>query len=240
MESDARNLSAMLIEAMKIKGFSLEKLAQSTGVSDRFIEYLLGEKFDQLPPAPYAHGYILKIGEVLDLDGERLWREFFKNSKIVRTSGANDALPGNEVYKKKISKKTAAVIIIVIIALSFIIFRIQSYFGEPYFVLENVTDNMIITEQPFTIKGRINAKDQIMLNGELVYPNENGVFEKKMQLQPGFNALSFKIKKFLGKEYTIDKQIFYKQVLENIQKINTEPQIESGQINNVENTMPNQ
>lgn len=239
-ESDTKNLSAMLIEAMKIKGFSLEKLAQTTGVSDRFIEYLLGEKFDQLPSSPYMHGYILKIGEALDLDGERLWREFFKNSKVVRTSGASDALPGNEVHKKRINKKVTAIIVFIVIALSYITFRIQTYFGEPYFILENLTDNMIVTEQSFTIKGKINTRDQIMLNGEQVYPNEEGVFEKKIQLQSGFNALSFKIKKFLGKEYIIDKQIFYKtQPKVNTQTINTEPQIESGQTN-VETILPNQ
>lgn len=239
-ESNTRSLSTTLIEAMKIKGFSLEKLAQITGVSDRFIEYLLGEKLDQLPSAPYIHGYILKIGEALGLDGENLWREFFKNSRIVRTSGARDALPGNEMHRKKINKKVAVVIMLAVFVLSYVAFRIQAYFGEPYFVLENLTDNMVVAEQSFTIRGKINIRDQIMLNGEQVYPNEKGVFEKKIQLQPGFNALSFKIKKFLGKEYTIDKQIFYKtQPKANTQTINTGPQIESGQIN-VENILPNQ
>lgn len=239
-ESNTRSLSATLIEAMKIKGFSLEKLAQITGVSDRFIEYLLGEKFDQLPSAPYIHGYILEIGKALGLDGENLWRDFFKNSRIVRTSGARDALPGNEVHRKKINKKVVVIIVLAVFVLSYVAFRIQVYFGEPYFILENVTDNMTVTDPSFIIKGEIHIRDQIMLNGEQIYPNEDGAFEKKIQLQSGFNALGFKIKKFLGKEYTIDKQIFYKtQTSTSTRLINGEPQLESSQING-KNVAPNQ
>ena len=57
----------------------------------------------------------------------------------------------------------------------------------------------------------MNPNDQLTLNGERLYPDKDGKFEKSIQLQSGFNTLTFSIKKLLGKEYIINKQVFYKQ-----------------------------
>src|SRR3989344_4041869 len=69
---------------------------------------------------------------------------------------------------------------------------------------------MVVENKEYVIKGNSDPSRQLILNGEQLYPAPNGDFEKTIELQPGFNALSFKIKKFLGSEYTIEKQIFYK------------------------------
>jgi len=207
--SEEKTFSAVIVDAMKAQGMTFEKLVQATGISDRFLGLILNENLDKLPASPYVHGYIMKIAEVLRLDGERIWMEYFKDSHGVRRSGAADMLPGRRLDPRHRPRKVFILgIAIIVLVLGYVAFRIQQSVGEPV-LSTNITDNMKVTAAEFDVKGSIDPKDQISLNGTQLYPDPRGNFEEKIELQPGFNTLSFDVKKFLGNEYTTNKQIFY-------------------------------
>lgn len=206
---EERFVSEILADAMKAKGVSAEKLAQTTGISDRFISLLLDDRFDKLPSAPYVHGYILKIAEILNLDGEELWRVYFKHTDMVKKSGANDALPKNRFISRTVSKKIFLWSALGLVVLIYILVQLFSFFKNPGVSLEGVDDDTVVATSTFHLVGKADAKDNIILNGEQLYPAANGIFEKDITLTPGFNTLKFEIKKFLGKEYTFERQIFY-------------------------------
>lgn len=210
MEPETRKLSSILLEAMQVKNISLEKLAQTANISERFLEPLLNDDYLKMPPSPYLHGYIKKIADLLNLDGEKLWETYFKENETIRKSGRTDALPKNRFEKAKIDRRIFVGAGLGLLVLIFVVWRIQAYFSPPALNLQDFSENMVVENSVFDLKGQVDPKNQLLLNGEQIYPNTDGTFEKKIDLQPGFNALSFKIKKFLGKEYTIEKQIFYK------------------------------
>ncbi len=210
-----KRFSDLLREGMKIKGISIEQLANATGISDRFILLLLEEQFEKLPPAPYLHGYIVKISETLDFDGENVWKEFFKEANVVRKSGANDSLPGKSLAGIKKYKKISLLLIVATIIAIYILFRLYEYFKTPELSIRGIGDNTVVSEPLFKLNGKIEVKDSLILNGEQIYPSEDGTFEKELTLSPGFNTLKFEIKKFLGKKYTIEKQIFFEPVVTN-------------------------
>lgn len=212
MEPEIRKLSSVLAEAMQAKNMSLEKLANLSNISERFLEPLLTDKHAKLPASPYLRGYILKIAGILNLDGEKIWETYFRENDMLRKSGGKDALPKNRFEKIRIDRKYIIAGVLAFLALIYVVWRIQAYFSPPPLALPDLTDNMIVEESSFTIKGNIDPKNQLSLNGEQIYPDEAGNFEKTVDLQPGFNALSFKIKRFLGNEYTLEKQIFWKTV----------------------------
>lgn len=209
-ETTHRKLSSLLLDAMQAKGLNVEKLATLTNISERFIEPLLSDDFKKLPASPYLHGYIVKIGSVLGLDGEEVWNAFFKENDEVKRSGKFDELPKNRFEKRHIDRRVVAGGALGILFLIFVIWRIQVYFAPPALALSDFTENMVVENKEYVIKGNSDPSRQLFLNDEQIYPAENGDFEKTIELQPGWNALSFKIKKFLGSEYTIEKQIFYK------------------------------
>ncbi|TSA45348.1 helix-turn-helix domain-containing protein, partial [bacterium] len=53
-ETNDQKLTNFILEALKLKGLTLDKLSQLTGVSERSLALLIEEKFDKLPPAPYV------------------------------------------------------------------------------------------------------------------------------------------------------------------------------------------
>ncbi len=221
MEFEEKNPSILVGNAMRTKGMSVEKLAQVTGISDRFIQSIVDEDLKKLPSSPYVHGYILKIADALGLDGEELWKEFFAQNKEIKRSGALDELPGNRFVLKSINKKWVVGIVILIVVAGFVFWRAQSHFGEPELSLENFKDEMIVEDKIFPLKGKIDPRDQLFINEETIYPNEEGLFEKTLSLEHGFNTITFKIKKFLGEEYIIKKQIFLKVATSSEENANT-------------------
>ncbi len=205
-----RKLSSILLDAMQAKNITFEKLAAVTNISERFLEPLFVDDFSRLPALPYLHGYIAKIGTVLGLDGEEIWKAYFEENPAIKRSGKSDELPKNRFKKIKIDRRLIAGVIAGAVFLIFVVWRIQAYFGPPALALQDFSDNMAVEAKEYIIKGNVDPQNQLFLNGEQIYPSPNGDFEKTIELQPGFNALSFRIKKFLGKEYTVEKEIFWK------------------------------
>jgi lambda repressor-like predicted transcriptional regulator len=205
-----KNLTNLILEALKLKGMNIDKLSQLTGVSERSLALLLEEQFDKLPPAPYVHGYLVKIAETLNLDGQRLWQEYLKNNGDIRRSGEEDKLPPNRFAIPKLNKKMIAVSAAVVVILALIIFRLPAFFGQPELKLEGLNEDPVIVQSSnFTVHGIMNPADELTINGEAVYPDNEGNFEKSILLQSGFNNLTFEIKKLLGKTHTVTKQVFY-------------------------------
>jgi cytoskeletal protein RodZ len=210
MESEEQNnFTAIIIEAIRAKNMNIEKLAQATGISDRFIQCILEERYDSLPAAPYVHGYILRLADVLNLNGEKLWQDYMKTNETIHRSGKMDTLPLNRFKAPKLGKKLIFALIGAVILL-FLLLKLPTVFGKPMLVVMNPgEDNAITTNPELKITGKINPNDKLTVNGETVYSDEKGVFEKTTTLEPKFNTLVFRVKKFLGKENVLTRQIFY-------------------------------
>lgn len=211
MDRETKNLSEILTDSIRIKGITVEKLAQLSGVSERYITSLIEEKYKELPAAPYVRGYLLKIAAFLGLDGENIWQEYLKNHDALRRAGEKDHLPTNRFTTKNLGKKPILVGFLIIFIAGFFAARVVMFYSKPSLTLANLRDNMVVQSSQFVLKGKIKPSNQLTLNGEEIYPDEKGNFEKAIELQPGFNTLVFKIKKLLGREHTVVKQIFYRQ-----------------------------
>lgn len=215
MESDNKNVSSLILDALRVKGISLEKLAHATGVSERYLNLIVEEKFENLPAAPYIHGYLMKVADVLNLDGKKLWIDYLKDNEIIRRSGERDLLPRNRFAVSSPGKGFIGFVFAILLIAGFIIIRVVSFYNESGVTLYNLNDNNIVYVASLNVAGKVNPSDELTLNGELIYPDEGGNFQKLVDLRPGFNTLVFKIKGFLGKEHAVVKQVFY-QTAQNI------------------------
>jgi len=210
MEERRNNLSSLILETLRAKNLSVEKLSQMTGVPERFLNLLIEERFEKLPAAPYVRGYLLKIAQALNLEGNRLWGEYLKDNALIRRSGKKDELPPNRFALSVITvnKKIIAFVGVLLILGIFVAIRLPSILGVPELIVD-VEDDVVTSSSVITLSGTIELKDQLTINGELIYPDSNGAFTKTVTLEPGFNTFVFNAKRFLGKERTAVKQIFY-------------------------------
>ena len=202
----------MLTEVLQDKNINLAKLSELTGVSERFLEALVEEKFEKFPASPYVRSYLFKIAEVLGIDGQKLWQEYQKNT-LLKKSGINDRLPLNRYQPRPLNKKIILLTIVLLFIIGYLILRYNLFLGKPELSLRgqlaNSPDNFVFSEPVLKIEGRVKPGDQLMINQEKNYVDENGYFQKDFSLQPGLNVLQFQIKRFLGRETLITKQVLY-------------------------------
>lgn len=211
-EENIKSLKDILLEAMRYYDFTVEKLSQLTSISEIYIEALIQEKFELLPPAPYVRGYIKKIAQVLNLDGDQLWQDFLKNSKKIKKSGENDKLPPNRFLVKRKSFSFLILILIIIFVFVFYFLANGKFFNKLQIDFFNLKENeIVVSDNSFVFQGKINPRNFLTINNQNVIINEDSSFEHKVELKPGLNVFEFKIKNSLGDNKVVLKQIYYQE-----------------------------
>ncbi|MEK7555379.1 MAG: helix-turn-helix domain-containing protein [Patescibacteria group bacterium] len=203
-----KNLTETFQEALGLRGLNTEKLAELTNVPEMYILALRDANFEKLPSAPYVRGYLMKIAEILRIDGEMLWQTY-KNENI-KTSGAKDKLPSNRFLIKPLKKKIFIFGFIAIFVIIYLIWQSDNFLGTPKIEIINPAFPTVIVNEPnMKLSGETDTQNKLTINNEEIFIGKDGRFEKEISLQPGINIIEFKAKKLLGKETKVVRQIMY-------------------------------
>ncbi len=215
-EMRGATISSVLAEALKKKDFTIERLAEETRVSERFITLLIEEQLDSLPPAPYIYGYITKLADALDLNGEELWERFFKHNKTIRTSGKHDTFPPNRFTTTSINKALIIIGVLIVAVVAYLLIRtFLSFDISRELSLEGFPpENAVVQEAVLTIKGNVGLEYELTINQIRIYPEETGNFSHNIELREGFNTIVFTVTGLLGKSDQVVRQVFYKPLTE--------------------------
>lgn len=215
---EIKNLRQILAEAMERRGFSADNLADAADIPVRYVSAFLDEDFSPLPAVPYIKGYLFKMSEILKIDPNLVWEAYKKeiSAQEIKTSGAYDKLPINR-FAAQPSKKTAiwriagAAIIVGAIAV-----YSGGFFGTPELQIISPSVNNFVADSPsIKVSGKIgNSRDKLTVNDEEILVSKEGFFEKNFSLQPGMNAMEFKVKRFLGKEAKLIRQVVYQPLVQ--------------------------
>ncbi len=195
-------------ERLKHKGFTLKKAAEVTGISPRNLQDLATGDFSHLPSAPYVRGYVIKLGKVLEFDGEAWWQRM-KAEGNVKNSGLSDALPHNRFLKRSPLKLILGCVAGAIVLLYFII-QFPIIVGRPTVALTYpATTPFATTGNLITLQGKASNADSLSVNGEGVAIATDGTWQKNVLLQSGSNTFTVSAKKFLGGTSNITETIIY-------------------------------
>jgi cytoskeletal protein RodZ len=208
MDTDETSLEIFLRDRMKEKGISLKKLSDLTGISTNHIENMLRGDFERVPSTPYFRGYLIRLGETLNFDGEAWW-EKIKKEEGVRKSGPADALPRNRFARGSPAKAVAisAAILALLIVLGF---ALPHIFGKPAISITSPQGNPSVSVlDNVTIQGTVKNADSLYVDGDEATIANNGSWQKTVLLQSGVNTFDISAKKFLGGTTNVMEQITY-------------------------------
>ncbi len=211
MTEQPKKIKDFFEEILSLRNLNLEKLANLTNIPKNYLAAFCEGDFKKLPPMPYARGYLMKIAEVLEVDGEELWKIY--RNEISSQIKVPDRLPINRFAGRSFGKKLIVIGIIFIFAIIYLILRADDFLGVPKIEIGVPDGEKIAVYEPvIKLSGRVNNfRDKLTVGGEEVFISEDGRFEKEYWLRPGINEIEFKVKRFLGKETIIIKEIIYQQ-----------------------------
>ena len=209
METEDTTLELFLRDRIKDKGITLKKLSDLSGVSINHIENMLRGDFEHVPPMPYFRGYLIRIGAVLDFDGEAWWLKI-KREEGVRKSGPTDALPRNRFARTSRARSlviwgTAAVFLVLILILA-----LPHIVGEPGITIAVPGSNpYATTSDTIVIQGTAKNADSVYVNGDEATIASDGSWQQTVLLQGGMNTFDISAKKFLGGTANLVEQVIY-------------------------------
>lgn len=193
---------------IKDRSVSIKKLSEATGIAPAHLEALMQGRFNDLPSSPYVRGYLIRLGKVLDFDGEEWW-ERLKKERLVQNSGPTDALPGNRFIRKS-SAKFVWIGVAILIVIIYLGFQIPVIFSGPKISVVFPPRNPYTTSSStLTLQGDVSGADSLDLNGDSVVIAADGSWQKTVLLQNGPNTFQITGKKLLGGQTTVTEQIFY-------------------------------
>jgi hypothetical protein len=202
-----KTLSELIEELMTTRGLNIDKLAELTNIPKRYLIALSGNDVKNLPAGPYVRGYLNKIADVTGVEPIGLYTAYKKLG--LKTSGKEDSLPLNRFAIQKPANKLIVIATIGLLVVTAVSFKLKDVLGIPSIEI-SLPETALIVEAPTAIiEGRIDPKDSLELNGEAVYPDSTGAFSEEVSLEQGINTFEFKIKRFLGRETKIERQIIY-------------------------------
>ncbi len=217
---ETTSLKDLLREHIELKGFTPKKIADMAGIPERYIMTLLEGTDEYLPPAPYVHGYITKLSDILNFDKETVWRLYQKES-VLRHAGNMDRLPNNRFAIRPFNLTWLFLGVIGVALIAYLVSNIYGILIPPELTITVPASEQSTTAQPTIIlQGKTDPSYTMAINSSEVYIEKDGTFKKELTLQEGLNTVEFYAKKFLGKETHIIRSIIYTPPapLETIQK----------------------
>ena len=195
-------------ERVREKGLTLRRLSELSGIALKHLEALERGDAAKLPPAPYLRAYLIRIGKILDFDGEAYWK-FLSESGLTSTSGPEDQLPKNRFAQKPLGRALWGGVFILLV-LGYVGIRYSSIFGKPILVLRHPEGEWSTSrEDRVIVRGAVTHGDRLFINGEEVRLTRDGGFEKIILLDPGLNTIEIAATKFLGKETRTFRRVVY-------------------------------
>jgi len=210
--NQAKKLGELITEALELRKLDVKKLSELTDIPVYYLMALIEGNFSRLPASPYVRGYLIKIAQALRIDNEIILRAYKQELQLqsLKVSGPKDKLPSNRYAFKKTRKRTIIIWFVSILLIIYFAWQINHFLGTPQIEIINpVADNLIVNSPSIKISGKIRPGDKLMINNEEVLTDKTGYFEKEISLQTNINTIEFKVKRFLGKEVKVLRQVIY-------------------------------
>ena len=116
----------------------------------------------------------------------------------------------NRFAIKNLNQKWIWLSVMTAVLVVYVGLNLDRFLGRPELTIESPLGESLITIFPaFNFSGKVSPEDRLFINGEEVFIDKIGQFQKNYSLQAGLNNFELVAKRFLGRETKVIKQIIY-------------------------------
>lgn len=213
---------AFLKKVRQEKGWTLEKISEETKILFSVLKDLENDEYENLPPPVYLKGMIEKYAAFLKLDKGKVLGLYQKSNGRNLSSGKYDLPPKNRFlvcqskfvsFFKNVCPKMLKYFFFGFI-LFYFIYEASFFILPAKIILYSPERDFTTDEAELTIFGRVVRGKTLFIKNQEISFEENGIFNEKIILVPGFNNIEFKAINILGHPTVLIRQIIYTPVEE--------------------------
>lgn len=188
-------------------GKPLDQVSSDTKIQKRFLEYIEQDKFSYFDSEVFLTGFIKIYAKYLGLDINKILALYRRSNPSVQRElikkEEKESRGKNIVGKKQLSFKTLDPKTLVTFILSTFLLLIIGYIGlqiykfqtPPEITILEPLDEAEVNEESVTVKGEVDNNTVIEINDKPVETNDDGSFEKEIELKEGSNLITVRAKK---------------------------------------------
>ena len=202
-----------LKQARTDKKIDLKKVAQITGISQKYLEAIEAGEFNKLPPGVYSKNFIKEYAIFLGLGANVLLELYAEDEDTSATPKKqkffSKEVPGffHTVNFPKIVK-TFSIVAITVVYFFYLGIYLNKIVTPPYLNLSEPTANLVTQNNVIIFSGSSDPDAQIKINEELVLIKSDGSFYKEVNLKEGLNTVIIVAQKKYSKKNEIIRKIF--------------------------------
>lgn len=207
-------LADFLKERRQSKGLNLDRLSELTKIQVYHLKSMEDGIFENLPPAVYREGIFKRLAKFLDVNDKEIM-EMYKNEtgETNNPDYLNNVIEPKKYFSFVLTPKKMTLFfggLLLIGLVVYLWYQLNFLIGPPTLVMEPKED-MTTKDEIVSVKGRTDTGSDLMINGENVYVESGGDFEKNVQLAAGLNIIEILVVNRYGKSTKIIRQIFKEQ-----------------------------
>ncbi len=177
-------------ENLKLSGLEVSK---KTTIKPLFLNALEQGDYKKLPADVYVLGFLKQLAGLYLIDAETLIGQFKKEKGIDRQIQKQSQSLACPWYKKIFSKVVVTPkilsftlgLLFVALSVGYIIWQVWSINKMPNLKISEPLNNTVIKASSVFVRGNTDPGITVSINGENIFVDSKGFFEKQLSLNPG-------------------------------------------------------
>ena len=204
------SVGTILKKEREKKGLLLIDIEKQIKVREKYLKAIEEEDWNFFSSKIYITGILKNYSRILNLDHKKILaffrRDYEKKEEVkFKRKVSSDSLTSET---KKFLK--LGLIILILFFISYFIYQLKIYFSPPGFTLLNPKVKNFTIEKSVKISGKTDRDTAIVIAGERIYQNKEGIFTYDYSLNEGENKLIINLTGANGKKTMVEKTFFKK------------------------------
>ncbi len=204
------SVGTILKKEREKRGLLLIDIEKQIKVREKYLKAIEEEDWNFFSSKIYITGILKNYSRILNLDEKKVLaffrRDYEKKEEVKFKKKVTSAYLTSET--KKFLK--IGLIILCLFFAGYFIFQLKIYFSPPSYKLLSPKISNFTIEKSIKIVGKTDRDTAIVIAGERIYQNKEGIFTYEYSLNEGKNKLTINLTGANGKKTTVEKTFFKK------------------------------
>lgn len=204
------SVGTILKKEREKKGLLLIDIEKQIKVREKYLKAIEEEDWNFFSSRIYIIGILKNYSRLLNLDEKKILaffrRDYERKEEVKFKRKVTSAYLTSET--KKFLK--LGLVILSVFFIGYFIYQLKIYFSPPSFVLLTPKVKNFTIEKSVKISGKTDRDTAIVITGERIYQNKEGIFTYDYSLNEGENKLIINLTGANGKKTMVEKTFFKK------------------------------